>query len=80
VGNSSGNAHVDFKVVDRQFYNGSDLVKGYPMFGAALDAGKHLKIYIFIGISGAPFWAVMQGPLQSQIHCPLTICTLGKIH
>jgi len=42
---SSCNAHVDFKVVDvdRPFYNGSDLIKGYLFFKVPLEAGKQFE-------------------------------------
>ena len=79
-GFSFGNAHVGFKVVDGSLYNGPDLVKGYPFFAIPLDTGKNMEIHVFISISGAPFFAVLQGSLQSQTHCPLTICTGEKIY
>ena len=60
-GFSSGNAHVGFKVVDGPLYNGSDFVKGYPLFGVPLDVGKHAKIYVFINIDGAPFFSSAAG-------------------
>lgn len=35
---SFGNAHADFKVVDRPLHNGSDLVNGNTFFRIPLDA------------------------------------------
>ena len=71
-GFSPGNAHVGFKMIDGSFDNGPDLVKSNPFLRVSLNTGKHTEIHIFIGISGAPFLAVLQGFLQSQIHAPFS--------
>jgi len=60
-GFSSGNAHVDFKVVDGSLYNGSDFVKEYPFFRVPLDAGEYTEIHVFISINSAPFFGSATG-------------------
>ena len=67
---SSGNSHVASQVVYGPLHRGSDLVKGIPFIGIPLDTGVYAEIEIFIGVSSRPFLAVLQGFLQSQLHCP----------
>ena len=40
-GLSSGNAHINFEMIDGSFYNGSDFVGAVPFFGITLNARKH---------------------------------------
>lgn len=51
----SGNAHVDFHVVNGMFYNASDFIKGIPFFVIPLETGEHAKVYVFVSISRTSF-------------------------
>ena len=51
------NAHVDLQMVDRPFYDGSDLVEIIPFIGVALKTGEHAKIHVIIGVGGASFFS-----------------------
>lgn len=62
----SGNAHVDFKVVNGSFDNGGYFIEAVPFFRISLDIRKHPQFHVFIGIgctaffgSGAGIFAVI---------------------
>ena len=52
---ASRNAHIDLKMINSPFHNGSNLVKRSPFFGIPLDAGKLAEIQVFVSIDGSPF-------------------------
>lgn len=52
---SSTDIHIDLKVVDGTFHNGSDLVEKIPFFGIPLETGKHAEIHDCVCISDPPF-------------------------
>ncbi len=47
-GFSSGNAHVDFQVVDGAFNDGSDFVKRVPFIRITLNAREHTQVKVFV--------------------------------
>ena len=77
-GGESSDTHIDLKVVDCTLYNSVNLIKGDSFLRAPLDSGKFMEVHVFIGIGGTPFFAALQGFLQSQTNCPFTMWTLEQ--
>ena len=48
-------------MVDRAFYDGTDLIKSVPFLRVPLDPGKPAKIHVFISIGGAPLFGRAAG-------------------
>lgn len=72
--------HIRFKMVDRPLYGSPYLIEGIPFRCVALDTREHAEFHVFISVGGQSLFAVLQGSLQSQTHCPFTICTFGQHH
>ena len=50
---SSGDAHIDFEMVDGAFNGGSDFVKRGPILGIPLNTGKHTEVHVVVCV-GCP--------------------------
>lgn len=48
---SSGDAHIDLKVIDRTFYDGPNLIKNNPFIGISLNSGKFAGTSFFCGVA-----------------------------
>ena len=63
AGFSSGNTHIDFKVANSTFHDGSDFVSVIPFVGITLNTREHTQFHVFIGVSGSSFFSRAAGIL-----------------
>ena len=73
-GFSSRYAHIDFKVIDGTFYDGSDFVKPIPFFRIPLETWEHAEAHVFVCISSAAFLCGTAWLLAETM--PLTVFVL----
>lgn len=59
-GFSIGDVHIDFKVVDGAFRNGSDFISDVPFLRIPLQSEEYAEFYIFISIVVLPYLAELQ--------------------
>ena len=76
-GFSSSNAHIDFEMIDRAFYNRSDSVGSVPLFGITLDTGKHAKFHVLISVCGSAFFGCAAGTIALAVPLPFPATHLG---
>lgn len=56
TGLPSGDAHVDFEMVDGVFHDGPYFIEGIPLVRTPLDTGEHAEVHVFVSVGGTPLF------------------------
>ena len=58
---TSGDTHVDLKVIDGALHDSAYLVKGDPFFRIPLDTGEHAQFHVVSGVGSTSFCSAAAG-------------------